>query len=159
MWLIDVCIKHTQWQRWTLKTFKYLPPFSTFMMTLSNGNIFRVTGPLWGESAVTGGFPHKGQWRRVLVGFFHLRVNKPWANNCDLKHRRAHCDVTVMFMRNATFKCVNFQYGCLKGVEMQWVVPYCVTSRPKPAFTNGFVEIRNIFFDIVVICLSKCCIT
>ena len=24
-------------------------PYSTYMMTSSNGNIFRVTGPLWGE--------------------------------------------------------------------------------------------------------------
>ena len=32
------------------------------MMTSSNGNIFRVTGPLWRNPPVTGGFPHKGQW-------------------------------------------------------------------------------------------------
>ena len=33
-----------------------------FMMTSSNGNIFRVTGPLCGEYS-----PHKGQWRGVLT--------------------------------------------------------------------------------------------
>ena len=27
------------------------------MTTSSNGNIFHITGPLWGESTVTGGFP------------------------------------------------------------------------------------------------------
>ena len=38
------------------------------MMTSSNGNIFRVTGSVWGES--TGDrwiSPHKGQWRGYLV--------------------------------------------------------------------------------------------
>ena len=34
------------------------------MMTSSNGNIFRITGPLWGESP---GHFHKGQWRRVFM--------------------------------------------------------------------------------------------
>ena len=45
-----------------------LPRKSTHMMTLSIGNIFRVTGPLWGE--FTGHLwppppqhTHKGQWR------------------------------------------------------------------------------------------------
>ena len=35
------------------------------MMTSSNGNIFRVTGPLWGES--TGPRWIKGQWRGALM--------------------------------------------------------------------------------------------
>ena len=47
-----------------------------FMMTSSNGNIFRATGHLCGEFT-----SHKGQWRG------------PWC----LRNHRAHCDVTVMF--------------------------------------------------------------
>ena len=42
----------------------------------SNGNIFRVTGHLWGESPVTGGFPSQ---RPVTPSFdvpFYLRLNK-----------------------------------------------------------------------------------
>ena len=35
------------------------------MMTLSNGNIFRTTGPLCGNSPVNS--PHKGQWRGDFV--------------------------------------------------------------------------------------------
>ena len=35
------------------------------MMTSSNGNIFRVTGPLWGEST-GGGFTSQSQWRGAL---------------------------------------------------------------------------------------------
>ena len=34
-------------------------------MISSNGNIFRVTGPLWGESPVD--WPHKGQWPAMEV--------------------------------------------------------------------------------------------
>ena len=46
------------------------------MMTSSNGNIFRVTGPLRGNPPVTGGFP---SLRLVVWGFdiyFDLRLNK-----------------------------------------------------------------------------------
>ena len=44
------------------------------MMTSLNGNIFRVTGPLWGESPVDS--PHKGQWGGALIFFFDLHLNK-----------------------------------------------------------------------------------
>ena len=40
---------------------------------------------------VTGGFPHKGQWRGALIS--------AWTNNRDagdLRHHRVHHDVTVM---------------------------------------------------------------
>ena len=44
-------------------------PLPETMMTSSNGNIFRVTGPLCGEFTgypVTG-YPHKGQWHGALM--------------------------------------------------------------------------------------------
>ena len=53
------------------------------MMTSSNGNIFRVTGPLCGEFTGPGEFPtHRPVTRRFDV-FFDLRLNKrlskqPW---------------------------------------------------------------------------------
>ena len=43
------------------------------MMTSWNGNIFRVTGPLWGES--TGGFPSQMSVARSFDVFFDLRLN------------------------------------------------------------------------------------
>ena len=64
------------------------------MMTLSNGNIFRVTGPLWGESV-----PHKGQWRGALMFSLICDWTNVWANNGDtddLGRHRAHHDVIVM---------------------------------------------------------------
>ena len=38
-----------------------------FMMTSSNGNIFRVTGPLCGEFTGPAEFPAQGQWRGTLM--------------------------------------------------------------------------------------------
>ena len=65
------------------------------MMTSSNGNIFRVTGPLWAVDS-----PHKGQWRGALL-MYSLICGWPngWANNrdaCDLIRHHAHYDVVVM---------------------------------------------------------------
>ena len=52
-------------------------------MTSSNGNIFRVTGPLCGNSPVTGEFPSQRPVRRGFDVFFDLHLNKqfskqPW---------------------------------------------------------------------------------
>ena len=63
------------------------------MMTSSNGNIFRVTGHLCGNS------PHKGQWRgafmlSLICVWINGRVNKREAG--DLRCYRAHYDVSVM---------------------------------------------------------------
>ena len=43
------------------------------MMTSSNGNIFCVTGPLWGNSPVIGEFPSQRPVTRSFV-FFDLRL-------------------------------------------------------------------------------------
>ena len=50
------------------------PLFS--MITSSNGNIFRVTGPLCGDSPVTGEFPSQRPMTRSFDVFFDLRLNK-----------------------------------------------------------------------------------
>ena len=46
------------------------------MMTSSNGNIFRVTGPLCGEFTGTGEFPAQRPVTRSFDVFFYLRSNK-----------------------------------------------------------------------------------
>ena len=72
----------------------------TFMMTPSNGNIFRVTGPLGGEPPVTGGFPSQRPVTRSFgVFFFICAWTKYWANNRDagdLIRYGDDYDVTVM---------------------------------------------------------------
>ena len=50
--------------------------FTWFMMTASNGNIFRVTGHLCGNSPVTGEFPSQRPMTRSFDVFIDLRVNK-----------------------------------------------------------------------------------
>ena len=46
------------------------------MMTSSNGNIFRVTGPLCGEFTGPGDFPAQRPVTRSFDVFFDLRPNK-----------------------------------------------------------------------------------
>ena len=48
------------------------------MMTSSNGNIFRVTGPLCGEFTGPGDFPTQRPVTRSFDVFFDLRLNKRW---------------------------------------------------------------------------------
>ena len=79
-------------------------------MTSPNGNIFRVTGHLWGNSPVTGKSPHKGQWREALI--FSLIF--AWINGWSKPSRRRwfetpscplwlHCNV-ILCMRLANEK-------------------------------------------------------
>ena len=49
---------------------------SQFMITSSNGNIFRVTGPLCGEFTGPGEFPGQRPVTRSFAVFFDLRPNK-----------------------------------------------------------------------------------
>ena len=49
---------------------------SAFMMTSSNGNIFRVTGHLCGEFTGPGEFPTQRPVTRSFDVFFDLRLNK-----------------------------------------------------------------------------------
>ena len=70
----------------------------TCMMTSSNGNIFRVTGPLWGESTCHR-WILKGQWRGAWMFSLICAWTNGWANSPEaggLRRHRAHYDVTVM---------------------------------------------------------------
>ena len=51
--------------------------FKKILMTSSNGNIFRVTGPFCGEFTGPGEFPTQRPVRRSFNVFFDLRFNKP----------------------------------------------------------------------------------
>ena len=65
-----------------------------YMMTSPNRNIFRVTGALWGNPPVNGGFLHKGQWRGALMFSLIYTWTNSGANNRDvvyLRRHRAHC--------------------------------------------------------------------
>ena len=70
------------------------------MITSSNDNIFRVTGPLWRDTTDHRWIPpNKGMWRGALM----FSLISAWTNGCtnnrdagDLRRHRAHYDVTVM---------------------------------------------------------------
>ena len=65
------------------RKWKAFPYHGVIMMTSSNGNIFRVTGPLCGEFTGPGEFPAQRPVTRSFDVFFDLRLNKrlskqPW---------------------------------------------------------------------------------
>ena len=101
--VLPLMIKLPSWQ---LSLFSV----STLMMTLSNGNIFRVTGPLCGE--FTG---NKGRWRGALMFLLICIWINVWANNRDagdLRHHHAHYDVTVMLSSNlGNCEIIDHQVG------------------------------------------------
>ena len=73
---------------------------SLLIMTSSNENIFRVTGPCWENPPITGGFPSQRQVMQSFDVFFDLCLNNGWANNRDAGDLRRHCahnDLTVMW--------------------------------------------------------------
>ena len=81
---------------------KFRPSLPHFMMTSSNGSIFRVlvTGPLWGESSGRRWIPltkasDSGLWFFLICAWANSWSNNRYAG--DLRSHRAHYDVTVMY--------------------------------------------------------------
>ena len=75
------------------------------MMTSSNGNIFRVTGPFCaGNSPVPVNSPHKGQWRGALMFSLICVWINGWVSNRDagdFRRHRCHYDVIVMISQHS----------------------------------------------------------
>ena len=59
-----------------LYEFRHIISVCYDMMTSSNGNIFRVTGPLCGEFTVPGEFPTQRPVTRSFDVYFDQRLNK-----------------------------------------------------------------------------------
>ena len=72
---------------------------SGFMMTSSNGNIFRVTGPLWRESTGDRWLPlTKASDAELWCFLWYCAWTNAWTNNRDagdLRRNRAHYNVIV----------------------------------------------------------------
>ena len=80
-------------------------------MTSSNGNIFRVTGPLCGEFTGHRWIPRKG-WSGALVFSLICAWINSWVNNRaagDQRCHRAHYDVIVM---NCSWRWDNLNKIC-----------------------------------------------
>ena len=87
-------------------------------MTSSNGNIFRVTGSLCGES--TG--PHKDLWRGALMFSLICAWTNGWTDNqnaCDLRRHCAHYDVTQLKPSRTKF-VVTLVKICRKLTRPHW---------------------------------------
>ena len=98
-------------------------------MTSSNGNIFRVTGPLRPVDS-----SHKGQWRGALK-FFICTWTNSWAlknrDNGDFRRHRANCDVNLM--GEVTVK--NLCYG------NSTIMTRIATLKPKCLYFDEFWQI------------------
>ena len=65
------------------------------MMTSSNRNIFRITGPLWGEFT-------SHRWHGALMFSLIYAWTHDWVNNrdtFDVRRHHAHDDVSVMIVK------------------------------------------------------------
>ena len=116
---------------------------NTIMMTSSNGNIFRVTGPLWGEYTGHQRIPlTKKQWRGALMFSLIRAWTKDWANNRkadDLRWHHAN-DVTIMIdpiLAPYGLKCVIFLNAllvCKGGHLPTWFCNLSITNRNDSTF-------------------------
>ena len=116
MWLRE-CIKTLEliwiWNRrhyiysislvWWRTLIIFATNYKLSMMTSSNENIFRVTGPLCGEFTGPGDFPTQRPVTRIFdVSLICVWING-WINNReagDLRRYRAHSDVIVMWFND-----------------------------------------------------------
>ena len=97
------------------------------MMTSSNGNIFRVTGPLCGEFTGPGEFPTQRPVTRSFDVFFDLRLNKRlskhswgwWFETLSWSLWRHHnvnqwwLDVPWRFQNSSTILSANVHSQCV----------------------------------------------
>ena len=98
--IVNVCVKDP-WGQLNITMLSYWSRNSQFnMMTSSNGNIFRVTGPLCWEFTghrwipLTKASDAELWWFSVICGWIKVWVNIREAG--DLRCHRAHYDVPVM---------------------------------------------------------------
>ena len=122
------------------------------MMTSSNGNIFRVTGPLCGEFTVPVNSPHKGKWRGALMFSLICVWIKIWVNNReagDLRRHRCHYDVTVMVSGITDQRMMTLYHGKAFRVTGPWG-----ESTGSPRISTR-VACPEVFFDININKLSN----
>ena len=132
-----------------------------YMMTSSNGNIFRVTG-VTGIHGPPVNFPHKCQWRGALMfSFICGWVNTRVAGH--LRLHRAHYDVKVMYV-SIIWAIIGLGEGmCLSRTKSlsdrltNWLTSACVrvlTHLPtkwllfcRRHFHMHFSDGRDSYFD------------
>ena len=111
------------------------------MMTSSNGNIFRVTGPLCGEFTGPGEFPTQRPVTRSFDVFFDLRLNKrlskqPWGwwfetsswslwRQCNENNVPRQCwKITGLILSDKLISCAEIRFSLHSLIELQYKRPY-----------------------------------
>ena len=134
------------------------------MMMSSNGNTFRVTGPLSGNSLVTSEFPSQKSVTWSLDVFFDLRVNKrlskqsrrQWFETkpCSLWRR---CNDYFSFnSQNA----VRFQKSVLPIISLpivnavSWSVKTCLKSSTAKEKMSDYIV--WFYVDVIIYSCPKC---
>ena len=102
----------------------FSPWLGAYMMTSSNGNIFRVTGPLCGEFTGPGEFPAQRAVMRSFDVFFDLCLNKrlskqPWGWWFETPSWSlwCHCNVQKLIPQDVMF--IVLLNGSINGL---WIL-------------------------------------
>ena len=126
------------------------------LMTSSNGNIFRVTGPLWGESTGHRWIPLT---KASATELWYFLWSTPWINGwvynrdaVDLRGHRAHYDVIVMIIVLSLRTSTKFRYSVwfvLRAaplvraqIKLYWQAQW-VRIRSPPIVINEHVVLFN----------------
>ena len=131
------------------------------MMTSSNGNIFRVTGPLWGESTGHRWIPFTKASDTELWCFLLICAwTNGWANNQDagyLRRHRGHYDVTAMLNTKLVPACWCMQISGFINRYLKWLSMLLIDSYQYRNELNPY-RTKLFFFKLVEICfLVKIC--
>ena len=105
-----------------------------FIMTSSNGNIFRVTGPLCGEFTGPGEFPTQRPVTRSFDVFFHLCLNKrlnkqPWGWWFETlswslwRHSNVEWGWWETWMKLCSYcELSQITWGCIASYQWNWIL-------------------------------------
>ena len=112
-------------------------------MTSSNGNIFRVTGPLWGEPPVIGGFPSKRPVTLSFDVFFDLRLNK----RLSKQSRRIWFETPL---RSVWRHCNEVTARCWVSTTPSALIHYNPSTRMKLLRVNIIEGNMNMYLHFIV---------
>ena len=132
-------------------------------MTLSIGNDFRVTGPLYGNSPITGELPSQRPVTRSFDVFFALRLKKGLIHTReagDLRRHRTHYDVTVVISHDLrltiTLVCILFvkiiihlPIIILSSIVERLLGPDSIKRCHLTSIGNPIVEIRRSYDRLI----------
>ena len=94
------------------------------MTTLSNGNIFCVIGPLWGESSGHRSIPHNGRWRGALRFSLICVWTNVWANKRDAGDLRCHYAHYAVTVTNTNSDWSSFGRQHIQTDILEWILFY-----------------------------------